>query len=96
MTDAAYRTRVLPRTSRRTDDEQLVQLIQSLPVGPDRGPARRIGIMNERGSIYREVTLHSVMEMLHFSARMNSLGFAVHRQRSPRDHGRHEMVFAGR
>lgn len=49
-----------------------------------------MGIANERKEIYREVDVFSESELLHLTARMNTLGFHVARELQSR---RYTMVF---
>lgn len=36
----------------------------------------RVGVLNQEGYVYRDVRVSSELELLHFSARMNALGFS--------------------
>lgn len=71
------RTRLVPDSAKRSDDPQVVQLLDGLP--PARNlefPAYAVAVLNESGHVYREVWLWDMGEALVFTARMNSSGFA--------------------
>lgn len=71
------RTRLVQDRTTRSDDLQVMQLLDGLP--PVRSlelPGYAVAILNESGQVYREVWLWGMGEALVFTARMNSSGFA--------------------
>jgi hypothetical protein len=87
----APETVLVPGTVAGDQDEQVRALVLGLPDGA--GRLQRIGICNAAGTVYREVTLHGPVQLLHLWARMNALGF---RQRGPYGQGfsKYSLLFA--
>jgi hypothetical protein len=58
-----------------SDDQRICALVESLPTPTVIRSAVRAGITNEQGDVYREVLVYNPLEMLHLTAKLNSLGF---------------------
>jgi hypothetical protein len=78
----APETWLVPGTLPIDHDEVIRALVIGLPDGA--GPLQRIGICNAGGDVYREVTLHGPVQLIHLWARLNALGF---RQAGPQGRG---------
>lgn len=79
-------------------DAAVLKALEGLPVdaGESAGPTYRSVLLNRFGQGYRLVDHVDVIEFVHFSARMNALGFkrtATHRE-GP--FGRYDAVFSKR
>jgi hypothetical protein len=75
-----HRTRLLIPSEPDPSDAAIVDSIESVPRPvPGSKVLFRSGIANAAGVVYREVDHHSEMELLHFTARMNALGFRKER-----------------
>jgi len=78
----APETSLVPGAARGALDEEVKALVVGLPDGV--GPLQRIGICNPAGAVYREISLHGPLQLLHLWARLNALGF---RQQGPQGRG---------
>jgi hypothetical protein len=75
-----HRTRLLTPSEPDPRDAAIVDAIESVPrPAPGSKVLFRSGIANAAGVVYREVDHYSEMELLHFAARMNALGFRKER-----------------
>lgn len=71
------RTRLVKDSARRSDDLQVMQLLDGLPPARTLAlPTYAVAVLNESGQVYREVWLWDMGEALVFTARMNANGFA--------------------
>lgn len=70
-------SRVVRGRSVRRDDASLLQVISQIPLGGGCAQTVLIGILNEHGDLYREVRLHTTLEVLHLAARLNVVGLRL-------------------
>jgi hypothetical protein len=58
-------------------EDEIVSIIDTLPPADELPRCElRVGVLNQYGYVYREVRLGTELDLLHFSARMNALGFS--------------------
>ena len=77
MNDA--RPRLIQGRAPNPDDERVWGAVESLPAPAVRyaHERQRAGIVNEEGCVYREVDVFSLLELMHLTARMNTLGYRL-------------------
>lgn len=86
------RTRLLQDSANRSDDEQVLQVLEGLPpAGTAAAPTYSVALLDPAGEIYREVWLWGFGEALLFTARMNASGFGQIAPPGPA--GRYDSVF---
>src|SRR5437763_9914393 len=78
------RIRLIELPALRSDDTRIVEAVGSLPSASraDGADLCLAAVLNEDSKPYLEVQLQSVLECMHFVARMNSLGFRLVRGRT--------------
>jgi hypothetical protein len=91
-----FHTSLLPGIAPHAHDDRVEAAITDLPSGARARLPYRAAITNEQLQIYREVDLGSELQVLHFKARMNALGFRTDRALRMRGNTRYQDVYRGR
>ena len=96
MKPALERTRVVKGVSPGRADAAVLHALEGLPCAPDRaGQATyRSVVLNTFWQAYRIVDHADMIEFVHFSARMNALGFKRSATRREGSFGRYDAVFS--
>jgi hypothetical protein len=87
-------TKLMPGRQRHRDDARIVATLELLPPGPRAEFPVRAGVANDKGVVYRDITVSSTLELLHLVARMNTLGFSVNSELRQTRSARYECVFS--
>lgn len=93
--DLITTTRLLPGRTRLSADDRICSVLEGIPNGDQSDTClQRVGILNLRGEVYREVIVTGAFALLNLTARLNAIGLRITRRSDGRS--RYSALFSAR